>query len=171
MQHATAGHKSAIERRVDPYKLWYANGGLYLVGWDHRSAEFRVFAIERIRSVSMTNRRFEPREDFDFDGLQKTAFNIIWGDPQRVCIRFSPDQAPYVAERTWHSSQKITTEPDGGIVLELAVANLWEVKRWLIGWGAAAQVLEPAALRQDVLNECRSLLTSDKRDRQSGEPG
>jgi predicted DNA-binding transcriptional regulator YafY len=171
MQHATAGQKSAIERRVDPYKLWYANGGLYLVGWDHRSAEFRVFAIERIRAVRTTNHRFEPREDFDFEGLQKTAFNIIWGDPQRVSIRFSPDQAPYVAERTWHSSQTITTEPDGSIVLDLAVANLWEIKRWLIGWGAAAQVLAPPKLSEEIQNECRSLLKRSQQTFRGNEIG
>jgi hypothetical protein len=31
-------------------------------------------------SVSLTNRRFEIPEDFDFEAFTKTAFNMIWGE-------------------------------------------------------------------------------------------
>jgi predicted DNA-binding transcriptional regulator YafY len=68
--------------------------------------------------------------------------------------RFSASQAPYIRERAWHPSQKIETEPDGSIILTLRVADLWEVKFWLIGFGAEAEVSEPAELRDDVTAEC-----------------
>jgi hypothetical protein len=61
---------------------------------------------------------------------------------------------PYIRERTWHPSQQIETEPDGSIILALHVADLGEVKFWLIGFGAEAEVLEPAELRDDVKAEC-----------------
>lgn len=78
--------------------------------------------------------------DFDFEKFSESAFNVIWGEPQEVKIRFSPDQAPYIEERTWHPSQKIEKRADGSIDLTMRVANLWEIKRWLIGYGADAQV-------------------------------
>ncbi|MGA2988803.1 MAG: WYL domain-containing protein [Terriglobia bacterium] len=56
-------------------------------------------------------------------------------------MRYSASQAPYIRERTWHPSQKIETEPDGSIILTLKVADLGEVKFWLIGFGAEAEVL------------------------------
>ncbi len=114
----------------------------------------RVSEVDRIRSVTLTNRRFEIPEDFDFEAFTRTAFNMIWGETQEVKIRFSASQAPYIRERTWHPSQKIETEPDGSIILTLQVADLWEVKFWLIGFGAEAEVLEPAELRDDVTAEC-----------------
>ena len=104
--------------------------------------------------MSLTNRRFEIPEDFDFEAFTRTAFNMIWGETQEVKIRFSASQAPYIRERTWHPSQKIETEPDGSIILTLKVADLGEVKFWLIGFGAEAEVLEPAELRDDVKAEC-----------------
>ena len=91
--------------------------------------------------MSLTNRRFEIPEDFDFEAFTKTAFNMIWGETQEAKIRFSASQAPYIRERTWHPSQKIETEPDGSIILTLKVADLGEVKFWLIGFGAEAEVL------------------------------
>jgi predicted DNA-binding transcriptional regulator YafY len=52
LQHTAAGHEKPVPREVNPYKLWYANNGLYLVGMDHRSNDLRVFAVDRIASVS-----------------------------------------------------------------------------------------------------------------------
>jgi predicted DNA-binding transcriptional regulator YafY len=164
MKHAAAGKKNAIDRTVDPYKLWYANGGLYLVGGDYKRDEFLVFAVERIRSVKLTNRRFPVRPDFDFDKMRESAFQMIWGEPKKVRLRFSPSQAPYASERTWHPSQKITTEPDGSVVMELEVGDLWEVKRWLIGWGAEVEVIEPDELRKCIKDEAHRLIEQQRRD-------
>ncbi|MFZ3278944.1 MAG: WYL domain-containing protein [Candidatus Sulfotelmatobacter sp.] len=162
INHRTAQFEEGIEREVDPYRLWYVNNGIYVVGRDHRSGEIRAFAVERIASARPTNRRFEIPDDFDFDKLTETAFNLIWGEPQEVKIRFSHDQAPYVQERTWHPSQKIDKRPDGSIDLTMCVGNVWEIKRWLIGWGADARVLQPESLRKEITDECVRLLRGSR---------
>lgn len=162
INHRTLGFEKGIDRDVDPYRLWYVNHGIYLVGHDHRSGEIRAFAVERIASAKATNRRFELPEDFDFEKMTETAFNLIWGEPQEVKIRFSREQAPYVQERTWHPSQKIERRPDGSIDLTMRVGNLWEIKRWLTGWGADAHVLQPESLRDEINEECTKLLRTSR---------
>jgi predicted DNA-binding transcriptional regulator YafY len=129
------------------------NNGLYLVASDHRSEDLRVFALERITSVALTNRRFDP-SGFDFEKFSQSAFVMIGGEAQEVEIRFSKQQAPYVRERTWHPSQNIETKPNGSIILRLRVADLGEVKRWLFGFGADALVLNPPDLRREIASEC-----------------
>jgi predicted DNA-binding transcriptional regulator YafY len=145
-------------REVDPYRLWYAGGGLYLVGYDHAKGAVRTFAVERIMNVATTNHRFTFMDDFDFEAFARTAFPVHGGEPQLVRIRFSPDQAPYIMERHWHDSQKFHPQDDGTVVMELQVANLWEVKRWLIGWGADAEVMEPQSLFEQIQEEGRRVL-------------
>ncbi len=162
INHRTAQFEKGIDREVDPYRLWYVNNGIYLVGHDHRSGEMRAFAAERISKAKPTNRRFEMPTDFDFEKFSESAFNVIWGEPQEIGIRFSPSQAPYIQERTWHPSQKIEKRADGSIELTMSVANLWEVKRWLIGYGADAQVLRPTVLAKDIEEECSKLLKIKK---------
>lgn len=157
ISHATARHKSAVTRLLDPYKLWYANGGLYLVGFDHDKGDVRVFAVDRIRSATITNRRFEILNGFDFEEYKKTAFQVIGGEPQIVRIKFSPEQAPYVQERIWHESQKLESQLDGSVILSLEVASLWEVKRWLLGLGGDAEVLEPRELVETIRTELARL--------------
>jgi len=153
IEHTAVGYKNPVSREVDPYKLWYVNNGLYLVGLDHRSEDLRVFAVERINSVSLTNRRFDP-SGFDFEKFAQSAFVMIGGEAQEVEIKFSKEQAPYVSERTWHPSQSIVDGRNGGIVLRLKVADLGEIKRWLIGFGADALVMKPPGLRREIASEC-----------------
>ena len=158
LSHKPLQAAEARVRIVDPYRLWYAGDGLYLVAYDHAKGAIRTFAVERISSVSTTNQRFTIQDDFDFEAFQRTAFPVHGGEPQLVRIRFSPDQAPYVMERHWHDSQKFVPQEDGGVIMELQVANMWEVKRWLIGWGADAHVLKPAELRDVIQSECQALI-------------
>jgi proteasome accessory factor B len=159
ISHATVRHKSSVTRLVDPYKLWYANSGLYLVGFDHHKDDVRVFAVDRIRSAAVTNRRFEILKGFDFEEYQKTAFQVIGGEPQLVRIRFSPEQAPYIAERTWHESQKLEPQLDGSVILSLEVASLWEIKRWLLGWRSDAEVIGPETLKSQIQSDCQQIIS------------
>ncbi len=158
IEHRKVDQKLFLSRRVDPYKLWYANGGLYLVAFDYRRQQFLVFAIERIRSVTVTNKRFRPRTGFDFEKLQESAFHMFWGEPRQVAIRFSAAQGPYIRERVWHASQRLTDQRDGSVLLEMSVADLGEVRRWLIGWGADAEVLTPPELAGEITDHARRIL-------------
>lgn len=158
LDHTAIGYSEPVSREVDPFKLWYVNNGLYLIGHDHRSDDLRVFAVERISSVSLTNRRFELPSSFDFEKFAESAFSMIWGDAQEVEIRFSKRQAPYIRERIWHQSQSLTEARNGGVVLRLKVADLGEIKRWLIGFGADATILKPVSLRNEIAAECARIV-------------
>ncbi len=47
----------------------------------------------------------------------------------------------YGKERTWHPSQRLLEQKDGSVIMEMAVGDFGEVRRWLIGWGADAEVI------------------------------
>jgi hypothetical protein len=38
------------------------------------------------------------------------------------------------------------------------VAGTREIKYWVLGWGAQAEILEPAILREEVLAEARAMV-------------
>jgi predicted DNA-binding transcriptional regulator YafY len=154
LEYKAPRREQAGRYRLDPYKLWYQDHGLYVVGWDHYQADFRVFAVEWIVAVNTTDQRFKPREDFNFHAMKNTAFRFVWGEPQQVRIRFNADQAAYARERMWHVSQRVFEQDDGTVVLQFSVADLIEIKRWLIGWGAGAEVLEPRELQDEIGGEC-----------------
>ena len=56
----------------------------------------------------------------------------------------------------------MTDNRDGSIVLNLKVADLGEVKRWLIGVGAESRTLKPAALQREIVTECARISRTGK---------
>jgi predicted DNA-binding transcriptional regulator YafY len=55
MRYYSASRNTTNRREVDPYRLWYAAGALYLIGYCHLRRDVRIFAIDRIRSLTITN--------------------------------------------------------------------------------------------------------------------
>jgi predicted DNA-binding transcriptional regulator YafY len=154
------GSSGAVRRReLDPYRVWYRSGALYAIGHDHRSRELRTFAIDRILGIRATGRHFEVPASFDFDAMLGSAFGVIADpDTQKVRVRFEPAWASFVAERTWHPSQRLEPRSDGGLELQMEVAGLAEVKSWVLSFGAGARVLEPERLRREVEQELAKAL-------------
>jgi proteasome accessory factor B len=78
------------------------------------------------------------------------AFGIISGAPEHVAIAFSESVISYIRERTWHPTQTFRTLPDGRLELRMTVATTVELRTWIQGFGADAEVLGPPALRDHV---------------------
>jgi hypothetical protein len=49
----------------------------------------------------------------------------------------------------------------GWTIVELQIGNLWEVKRWLIGWGGSAEVLMPSTLKEGILSEYQKIIAME----------
>ncbi len=154
----TMSRKSEGRRRVDPYRIWFFNGTFYLIGHCHKRCEVRIFALDRIRMLSVTRASFEIPEDFDLDAFLRPSLGVFQGEPARVRVWFAPEVAGYIREKVWHEGQEITAGEDGSVIFEAEVAGLDEVRFWVMGWGSAAEVLEPPALREAVRAEAGRLL-------------
>jgi predicted DNA-binding transcriptional regulator YafY len=144
-------------RRIDPYRLWYHGGGLYVIGYCHTRKDVRTFAVERIRHLELTPDTFTVHPDFDFKAYTRDAFGIMRDEAVTVRVRFRRDQAKYARERLWHPSQTFEDHEDGSLTITLQVAPTIEVKRWVFGFGAAAEVLEPDSLRREIAAEARKI--------------
>jgi predicted DNA-binding transcriptional regulator YafY len=136
---------------VEPYRLVYADGGLYLIAFVPEYDGLRTFALERTESLSLLEETFEPQESLA-DEVFQHSLGINQGTPQRIEVEFSAPVARYVAERLWHPSQTLDERPDGSVRLTLDVADDWALRRWILGFGPAARVLAPASLA-DALRE------------------
>ncbi|MDP8905551.1 MAG: WYL domain-containing protein, partial [Chloroflexota bacterium] len=57
------------------------------------------------------------------------------------------------AETRWHPSQELEEQADGSLIWRGRVAGLREIRIWILGWGAEAEVLEPPELSADIAAE------------------
>ena len=134
---------------IHPYRLAFAQGGLYLLAYVPEYKDVRTFAVDRIASVSLEKQTFTPSRAIP-DDVFGNSLGVNTGPPSHVEIAFDKRVAPYVRARVWHPSQTLRDRGDGGLVLTLEVCNDLALRSWILGWGASARVLEPAALADDI---------------------
>jgi predicted DNA-binding transcriptional regulator YafY len=153
IRYRTGSTGALSTRELDPYRVWYRSGGLYVVGLDHKSGEIRTFAVDRIQDAKETEQRFQPDPNFDFEATMASSFGVIAETPVQVRIRFEPRWAGYVSERVWHASQELTPLADGCVELMMRVGGTADLRTWILSFGSGAEVLEPEALRKEVTTE------------------
>lgn len=160
---ATLQHRRAVMRYhslssdreksyvVEPSRVVFAHGALYLVAFVPEYGQTRTFAVDRIKALSMTDERFEPED------IEEPAFphslGVHHGPPERIAIAIAPGLARYVRERVWHPTQEVTDRLDGGIDLTLHVSNDVALRSWILGLGAQARVVSPPHLAAEIAAE------------------
>ena len=146
--------------RVRPYFLEpdAAGRSVYLIGHDETVDAMRTLKVERMRNATLTTDRYGIPDEFDPDRWLAHSWGIWSSDTTEVAevrLRFDAGVAQRVRESVWHRSQQLTELPDGRLELTVSVAGIVEIRPWILSWGDAVEVLEPAALRESVANAVR----------------
>lgn len=151
----SASKDEVTGREVEPYRLLEHGGSWYVVGRCRLRDDLRMFALHRIEALEIIeDERFTPPEDFDVDSWLDRAFQLEHsGKEAQVKIHFKPRAARYIRERRWHETQVVTEHDDRSLTLEFVTQSLDETKRWVLTYGAQAEVLAPAELRDMVARE------------------
>lgn len=151
----TESRQELTRRDLDPYSLYYDPKleALYLFAWCHLRKDIRTFAVHRFRQAAITDRPFEMPAGFTPEAYLAGAFRI-WRERNTVAVRLRLDpELAWVAERRWHTSQRLVRRKGGGYDLELTVDGTRELRRFILELGAAVEVLEPTWLRREIAEE------------------
>ena len=148
---------------ITPLRFSYYHNGYYLFCRHPNYDNLLTLAAERIQNLELTSRTFAPPDDLDIESRIQQAFGITLEDPIDVKVRFAASQARYIKQRIWHPSQEIEEQTNGEIILSLQAGGLYEIKSWILSHGADAEVLEPASLREEIIEELEKNLTFYKK--------
>jgi predicted DNA-binding transcriptional regulator YafY len=134
---------------IHPYRLAFAQGGLYLLAYVPEYKDVRTFAIDRIAAVSLEKQTFTPNRAIP-DDVFGNSLGVNTGPASKVDIAFDKRVAPYVRARVWHPSQSLRESDEGGLVLTLDVCHDAALRSWILSWGASARVLSPTSLAAEI---------------------
>ncbi|HZD41767.1 MAG TPA: WYL domain-containing protein [Terriglobales bacterium] len=161
MRYFSASRGNTTRREVDPYYLRFAGGGLYLIGHCYLRKEVRMFAVERIRSIALTDHPYQMPLDFKVDEYVQDALGIMRsGRRIEVELLFSKKAATWVKDKIWHPSQETKLLKDGRLKMTLKVADNEELVRWILSFGGEVKVVRPDALRAKVREEAKKIVSS-----------
>ena len=136
---------------VKPLKIFSHKESVYLHARKARSPGEKfgepdydpLLAVQRIRDVEITDRRFEYPSDYNFEKLFNRDFGVIKEDAFKVQVEFSGWAARFVSERIWSPDQKMVRRKDGSIILAFTASSEPEFISWVLGFREEAKVLRP----------------------------
>lgn len=147
-----------VERRLDPWGVLLRGGFWYVVGHDHDRAETRTFRVDRFdggaggievgEAGSFTRpATFDPRDAFPTDPKQ-----IGQGPDEGVeaIVRIDAVRAAAI-ERELGRDRVVVRHDGGDIDVEVPATNREAFRSWVLGLLDHAVVLEPPAVRDDVV--------------------
>lgn len=145
--------ENATERVIEPYFIEPAAPGhsSYVIAYCHRACEVRVFKVERIEDIELTQQTFIIPSDFDANKYFAAAWGIVIGDKiKTIKLKFQPEIARLMQETVWHPSQIVERKRDGSVMMTLKVFDTFDFRSWILQWGEKVEVLEPEELRQAI---------------------
>jgi len=150
----------ATVREVEPLGLTHYLQHWHLIAWCRLRGGFRDFRLDRIETLTVLPGTFAVREGFQLgDYLRQMEDHSAC---VTIRVKFSGSSAAR-ARREW--SLGVVREecvPDGCILTLSAGDTLWFVG-WLLSFGPAATVLEPASLRQQLTAAARAAVSHHKK--------
>ena len=148
------------ERIIDVYFIqpMAQEHATYVIAYCHRANEKRIFKLERIKSIELTNDHYTIPESFDPNELLGAGWGImVYGKAETIKLRFSPEIARVAGETTWHLTQDVRPELGGSIIVIMKVPITVQLEGFILSWGENVEVLEPKELRERVARTAREI--------------
>lgn len=139
-------------RKITPLLLKEYNQRWYILA--DKDGEYRTYSLDRIENLQvLTDEKAtlkKPKEDIFKNIIGVSQSELI---PKKVLLLFTPLQGMFIKSLKMHSSQKIISDDNDGLKIELFVGINWELKEQIKKYGKLVKVLEPKQLVNEIKKE------------------
>ncbi len=164
-------------RYFDPYGVYHTKNTFYIIGLlmpardQYETKQLRHTRLDRMEEVvmlpnhSLLHKNKEELRIYKKNQAKAYIAQMLEaehdGNRQDYVIQVF-DEAVFrrIKERQWHPKQVIQRSEKRGVVGEIIfpqVASWWEVKKWVLGWGSAVELIEPRDKRIEIKEEIKML--------------
>ncbi|OGV19317.1 MAG: hypothetical protein A2475_02555 [Ignavibacteria bacterium RIFOXYC2_FULL_35_21] len=131
-----------------PESLFTYGGTIYLIGYLPKHKAFLNFAVQNIINLEESSYQSRKYPEFDYEKFRNARFAVMDGELSDVVLKIKKDFVIYFENRTWHPSQKATTDKSGNMILRLKVPIQPDFISWILRWTEAITVISPESLKQ-----------------------
>ena len=154
--------KAPTIHALDPYLLKEYRNRWYLIGYSHDKKKVITFGLDRINHLAVTDEGFDLAKGFDPDKFFKYSIGITEGEggPEKVVLSFTPQEGKYVKSQPLHQSQEVLADNEKETRIAITVVVTYELMSTILGYGSGVRVVEPASLRNEVLDRLKKAASS-----------
>lgn len=154
--YVRAGGADPSERSLDPHEVVVSHGTWFVVGYCGLRQGIRIFRVDRIIDLAVTDEHFDVPEDFDVDDWVEEGRVFRADTTEEVVVRYTGMAAARMTEQG-------PTDPasGGGVTVTYDVADTGWVVRHVLEQGGEAVVTAPQRVRREVERAATRLASLD----------
>lgn len=152
---------SVSHKTVKPHFLKESLGLWYLLGIDRKDGRLKVFGIDRISNLEVSDETFVRDRSINPSELFRNSYGI-WDDPrvpvEKVVLSFSGTDRKFVKIMPLHHTQTILVDNDDELRVSVEVRVTNDFVMALLSRSKTLVVIEPQSLRQRIAEIYRDAL-------------
>ena len=152
LTYRKADEEASSRRIICPYGIVFAGGMWYAVAHCETSDGLRIFRLDRVEQVEKLPAKFDSPRGFSLDALLREGKAFQASEAGTLRVRYSPRIARWISER----EGKPLAE-DGSLILDHPLADTEWAVRHVLQYGPDVEVLEPAEVREAVVERLRRM--------------
>lgn len=161
LEYYTYSRDALTRREVDPYLVFASVGHWYASGYCHLARDRRMFRLDRIKSLELTDETFELPDD-ETGELPPPLVYVPAPDDAQVTIRLPEALAVWLCE--YHPVEQ-DRELDGGWrELTFRTGAFPWLEKLLLRFGPDIEVVEPPELAERLRHSARRILSQYEQD-------
>ncbi len=145
-------------REVEPQALKEFKNRWYLLAIDIDRKALRIFALDRMSNLSISNRKFQYKTKIDAKDFFKNCFGIIAPEEEKVeevILSFDAFQGKYIKSLPLHETQELLIDNKNEVRVKLNVFLTFDFIMEVLSYGDRVKVLEPLSLIEQIKRTLR----------------
>lgn len=153
---------------VQPYCVKLYRQRWYMVALSEGYDEPRIYALDRIRQLSVTDVTFKMPKNWSAEQYFDGCFGIIANKDihkQIIKLKMMADQARYIRDLPLHESQQEIERNDDYSIFQYYLRPQFDFVQELLHSGDAIEVLQPSSLRHEmaeIVNNMHNIYNNNK---------
>ena len=149
-------------RTIEPYYVVFKWTSWYVYGWCLKRKDYRLFKLNRMDKVELTNREFECRSV----PLPDMSAELLY--PRNIKVR-----ALFDADMKWRLVEEFgmkcySERKDGKLLFEEYYSDMDNLVSWMLTFGDKVEVLEPEEVRERLKAMADNMIKVYGRKKKSG---
>ena len=144
-------NKGEENKEVEPYLIVFKWSSWYLFGFCRQHRDFRMYKLNRLWELEMTDKRFEkmeiPADKMNF-GQQEDELTVKALYEPSVKYRLVEEYGPY----------SFSTVEDRRLCSELGFTDRRSALKWFLSFGDKVEILEPEDFKEEYISSLKKAL-------------
>ncbi len=146
--------KGDSQRRIEPYYLTFQWAGWYVFGYCLERRDFRLFKLNRLWELKLTEEPFQPREISDKD--KDKDFDRYFREELPITLLFDVSVKYRLIDE--YGIECFTVQEDGRLLFRTGFANKDYMLSWILSFGDKVEVVYPKGLKQEIKKIAENIL-------------